>query len=99
MNPANIANTKESDVSSTPKLPTRNYGVGSKKSSFYRNVTSNSKFLNQELRNELKNEKFQSIVSLDQKLQFTLVYIMRTIRIYGKVYDKTCEIAELNQSS
>ena len=57
MNPAEIANMKESDVSSTPKLPTRNYGAGNKKSSFYRNVTSNSKFLNQELRNELKNEK------------------------------------------
>lgn len=57
MNPAEIANMKESDVSNTPKLPTRNYGSGNKKSSFYRNVTSNSKFLNQELRNELKNEK------------------------------------------
>lgn len=57
MNPAEIANMKESDVSSTPKLPTRDYGAGNKKSSFYRNVTSNSKFLNQELRNELKNEK------------------------------------------
>lgn len=58
MNPVEIANMKESDVSSTPKPPTRDYGVGNKKSSFYRNVTSNSKFLNQELRNELKNEKF-----------------------------------------
>ena len=57
MNPAEIANMKESDVSSTPKLPTRDYGAGNKKSSFYRNVTSNSKFLNQELRNELKTQK------------------------------------------
>lgn len=57
MNPAEIANMKESDVSSTPKLPTRNYGVGNKKSSFYRNITNNSKFLNQELRNELKTQK------------------------------------------
>ena len=57
MNPAEIANMKESDVSSTPKLPTRDYGDGNKKSSFFRNVTSNSKFLNQELRNELKTEK------------------------------------------
>lgn len=57
MNPAEIANMKESDASSTPKLPTRNYGAGNKKSSFYRNVTSNSKFLNPELRNELKSEK------------------------------------------
>lgn len=57
MNPVEIANMKESDVSSTPKLPTRDYGAGNKKSSFYRNVTSNSKFLNQELRNELKTQK------------------------------------------
>lgn len=57
MNPAEIADMKESDVSSTPKLPTRDYGAGNKKSSFYRNVTSNSKFLNQELRNELKTQK------------------------------------------
>lgn len=57
MNPAEIANMKELDASSTPKLPTRNYGTGNKKSSFYRNVTSNSKFLNQELRNELKTQK------------------------------------------
>ena len=57
MNPAEIANMKESNVSSTPKLPSRDYGSGNKKSSFYKNVTINSKFLNQELRNELKTEK------------------------------------------
>lgn len=56
MNPVEIANLTEKDASSTPIAPTRNYGKGNKESRFYRNVTSNSKFLNQELRQELKNE-------------------------------------------
>ena len=57
INPIEIANLTEEDASSTPKLPNKNYKKGDKESSFYKNITNNSKFLNENLRNELKTEE------------------------------------------
>lgn len=57
MNPVQIVNMTEEDASSTLKLPIKNYEKGNKESRFYKNITNNSKFLNSELRAELKNNE------------------------------------------
>ncbi len=71
MNPTEIANLKPEDASSTPDLQSRNYEKGDKQSSFYKNITNNSKFLNSELRKELKNEddiKYYKSVTNEESL-------------------------------
>jgi len=57
MNPIEIANLSKEDISSTPKIElSETNNVGNKKSSFYDNITNNSKFINKELRSLLKND-------------------------------------------
>lgn len=71
MNPTEIANLKPEDASSTPDLQSKNYEKGDKESSFYKNITNNSKFLNPELRKELKNEddiKYYKSVTNEESL-------------------------------
>lgn len=71
MNPIEIANLTEEDASSTPKLPIKNYEKGNQESKFYKNITNNSKFLNSELRAELKNNedvKFYKGVTNEESL-------------------------------
>ena len=56
LNPTEISNLKPSDASTTPKLPNINYEKGNKQSSFFGNVVTDAKFLNQDLRQELGKE-------------------------------------------
>lgn len=56
LNPTEISNIKPSDASTTPKLPNVNYGKGNKQSSFFANVVTDAKFLNQDLRQQLSQE-------------------------------------------
>ena len=56
LNPTEISNLKPSDASTTPKLPNINYEKGNKQSSFFGNVVTDAKFLNQDLRQELGQE-------------------------------------------
>ena len=56
LNPTEISNIKPSNASTTPKLPNVNYGRGNKQSSFFANVVTDAKFLNQDLRQQLSQE-------------------------------------------
>lgn len=57
MNPIEIANLSKESVSSTPDIEfTKPIANGNKRSSFYKNITNNSKFLNKELRSALKTD-------------------------------------------
>ena len=57
LNPTEISNMKLEDVNTTPVLPKKYYNRGNKESSFYSNITQDSKFLNEELRKEMSNEE------------------------------------------
>lgn len=56
MNPIEIANLKPQDASTTPTLEQKNYKKGNKQSSFLSNIITDSKFLNEDLRQEMSKE-------------------------------------------
>lgn len=56
MNPTEISNLKLDDASTTPKLEQKNYKTGNKQSSFLSNIITDSKFLNEDLRQEMAKE-------------------------------------------
>ena len=57
LNPAEIANLNQEDISTTPKLPNITYKTQEKKNSkFYNNLISKTGMLNDNLRNLIKNE-------------------------------------------
>lgn len=56
MNPTEISNLKLEDADTTPKLYKKNYKKGDKQSSFLSNITETSKFLNENLREEMAKE-------------------------------------------
>lgn len=57
LNPTEIANLKQDDANTTPKLKNKKYAKGNKQSSFFSNITEDSKFLNKELREEMSKEE------------------------------------------
>lgn len=57
MNPAEIANLKLDDASTTPKLETKNYKPGNKQSSFTSNILNDAQFLNKDLRQEMGKDE------------------------------------------
>lgn len=57
LNPTEISNITIEDADTTPNLPTKNYKKGNKQSSFFRNVVTDSKYLDENLRQELGNEE------------------------------------------
>lgn len=57
LNPTEIANLKLEDANTTPKLKNRKYEKGNKQSNFYKNITETSQFLNEDLRNQMKDEE------------------------------------------
>ena len=57
MNPAEIANLKLDDASTTPKLETKNYKPGNKQSSFTSNILNDAQFLNKDLRQEIGKDE------------------------------------------
>ena len=72
LNPTEIANMKLDELNTTPKLPTRNYQKGNKESSFYSNITQDSKFLNKDLRQEMakdENIKYYSGITNAETLE------------------------------
>lgn len=56
MNPIEIANLKPQDASTTPTLEQKKYKKGNKQSSFLSNIITDSKFLNEDLRQEMSKE-------------------------------------------
>lgn len=57
LNPTEIANLKLEDANTTPELPNRNYEKGNKQSNFYENITETSQFLNEDVRNLMKDDE------------------------------------------
>jgi len=57
LNPIEISKLTQEDASTTPKLNNKNYQNGDRVSSFYRNVTKTSEFLNEGLRQEMSKEE------------------------------------------
>ena len=57
MNPAEIANLKLDNASTTPKLETKNYKPGNKQSSFTSNILNDAQFLNEDLRQEMGKDE------------------------------------------
>ena len=57
MNPAEIANLKLDNASTTPKLETKNYKPGNKQSSFTSNILNDAQFLNKDLRQEMGKDE------------------------------------------
>ena len=56
MNPTEISNLKLDDANTTPELKNRKYESGNKQSSFFSNIVTDAKFLNEELRQEMAKE-------------------------------------------
>lgn len=56
MNPTEIANLKKQDANTTPQLSKKTYKKGNKQSSFLSNIITDSKFLNEDLRQEMAKE-------------------------------------------
>lgn len=56
MNPTEIANLRAIDASTTPQLEQKRYKTGNKQSSFLSNITTESKFLNEDLRQQMGKE-------------------------------------------
>ena len=57
LNPTEIANLKQDDANTTPKLKNKKYAKGNKQSSFFSNITEDSEFLNKDLREEMSKEE------------------------------------------
>lgn len=57
LNPTEISNLKQKDANTTPKLKSKNYERGNKKSNFFSNITEKSKFLNEDFRNVMKQDE------------------------------------------
>ena len=57
LNPTEISNLGKEDANTTPKLKNRKYEKGNKESSFYENITETSQFLNEDLRNQMRDEE------------------------------------------
>lgn len=57
LNPTEISNLKQDDANTTPKLKSKNYERGNKKSNFFANITEKSKFLNEDFRNVMKQDE------------------------------------------
>lgn len=68
-NPLEISKLTKEDADTTPLLPKRTYQKGDGESSFYNNITEKSKFLNEDLREMMKNEEniqyYQEITNKD----------------------------------
>ena len=56
MNPTEIANLKPENANTTPQLKKKTYKKGNKQSSFLSNIVMDSKFLNEDLRQEMSKE-------------------------------------------
>ena len=56
MNPTEISNLKLDDANTTPELKNRKYESGNKQSSFFSNIVTDAKFLNEDLRQEMAKE-------------------------------------------
>ena len=56
MNPTEIANLKPENANTTPQLQKKTYKKGNKQSSFLSNILMDSKFLNEDLRQEMSKE-------------------------------------------
>ena len=57
LNPTEISNLKQQDANTTPKLKSKNYERGNKKSNFFSNITEKSKFLNEDFRSVMKQDE------------------------------------------
>ena len=68
-NPLEISKLTKEDADTTPLLPKRTYQKGDGESSFYSNITEKSKFLNEDLREMMKDEEtiqyYQEITNKD----------------------------------
>lgn len=56
MNPTEIANLKKQDANTTPQLSKKTYKKGNKQSSFLSNIITDSKFLKEDLRQQMSKE-------------------------------------------
>lgn len=56
MNPTEIASLKKQDANTTPQLSKKTYKTGNKQSSFLSNIITDSKFLNEDLRQQMSKE-------------------------------------------
>lgn len=57
LNPTEVSNLTMEDAMTTPKLKSRNYAKGNKESSFLSNITTESGFLNEDLRKQMSTEE------------------------------------------
>ena len=68
-NPLEISKLTKEDANTTPPLPKRTYQKGDGESSFYNNITEKSEFLNEDLREIMKDEEnieyYQEITNKD----------------------------------
>ena len=56
LNPSEISNMNKESASTTPKLKKKNYEKGNNQSNFISNILNDSKFLNEDLRQEMAKE-------------------------------------------
>lgn len=83
LNPAEIGNLNEEDANTTPNLNKKHYEKGRKQSSFYSNIVNDSKFINEDWRQELSKEEnikyYKEITNED-----TLVRAYKSLNEDGK---------------
>lgn len=75
MNPAEIAKLTLEDANITPNLKNKDYIKGNKQSSFYKNITQTSKFLNEDYREAMsKDENIKYYKGISNKEQLKNAY-------------------------
>ena len=75
MNPAEIAKLTLEDANITPNLKNKDYTKGNKQSSFYKNITQTSKFLNEDYRESMaKDENIKYYKGISNKEQLKNAY-------------------------